>query len=413
MFVYVLNQHGEPLMPCRPQRARKLLKEGKVKVVQRTPFTIQLLFGSSGYRQDVVAGMDTGSSKVGCAVVTHGQVVYVSEVSLRNDVSRKMKQRSSYRRTRRGRLRYRPARWHNRASMRRKDRLAPSIQSKLDSHLREKRFVESILPISNWIVETANFDIHRIQNPDVSGIGYQAGPQAGFDNVKAYVLHRDGYRCQHKAKGTKHAKQLHVHHVIFRSQGGSDAPDNLVTLCRDCHEQLHAGIIELPQRKRRMSKTRAATHVGIVQARLKQANWDFTETFGYITKARRQQLGLPKSHAHDAIAVCCPEGAVVNTLSTMLYKRHVAAGDYRQTNGHRSEKKIPTGKLFGLRKFDLVKTSKGSGFVKGKRASGYFSIMDVAGKTIHAGVSVKKNTIRLTARTTTLVSQERRGAAPG
>lgn len=65
--------------------------------------------------------------------------------------------------------RYRPARWLNRASMRKNGRLAPSVQSKVHSHLREKRFVESLLPVTAWHVETANFDIHKIVNPYVSG----------------------------------------------------------------------------------------------------------------------------------------------------------------------------------------------------------------------------------------------------
>ena len=41
---------------------------------------------------------------------------------------------------------------------------------------------------------------------------------------------------------------------------------------------------------------------------------------------------------------------------------------------------MPTGKLFGLRKFDLIQTSKGIGFVKGKRSSGYFAISDIHGQ---------------------------------
>ena len=45
MLVYVISKHGKPLMPCKPQKARRLLKEQKAKVVKRTPFTIQLLYG--------------------------------------------------------------------------------------------------------------------------------------------------------------------------------------------------------------------------------------------------------------------------------------------------------------------------------------------------------------------------------
>lgn len=58
--------------------------------------------------------------------------------------------------------------------------------------------------------------------------------------------------------------------------------------------------------------------------------------------------------------------------------------------------------MFGLRKFDLIKTSKGIGFVKGKRSSGFFALMDILNNTVITSVSVKKNCARLSARTTTL-----------
>ena len=384
--------------------ARLLLKEGKAKVVRRTPFTIKMLIPTTGYRQPIVVGMDTGSKQLGCAAVTNGQVVYAAEVQLRNDVSKKMKQRATYRHTRRIRkTRYRPARWSNRASMRREGRLAPSIRSKIESHLREKRFVESILPVSRWIVETAQFDIHRITDPDVSGTGYQEGPQASYNNVKAYVLHRDDYCCQHKGRGIRHSKQLHVHHVVYRSQGGSDVPDNLVTLCRSCHDELHADKWSLPAKRRGASRTRHATHMGIIQSQLCKSSWNFTETFGYVTKAKRQRLGLAKTHANDAIAICCAGVDGVDVSTVVLYKRHVAGGDYQQTKGRRSEMRIPTGKLFGMRKFDLIKTPKGIGFVKGKRATGRFVFADITMTTLF-DTNVKKSCDRLLARSTTLVA---------
>jgi len=131
-----------------------------------------------------------------------------------------MDQRRMYRRTRRCRkTRYRPARFNNRAASRRVGRLAPSIRSKLESHIREKNFVEAILPVTRWKVETASFDIHKITNPEVSDIEYQEGPQKGFYNVKAFVLDRDGYTCQH-CKGKSKEKRLDCHHLIFRSKGG-------------------------------------------------------------------------------------------------------------------------------------------------------------------------------------------------
>ncbi len=403
MEVYVLNKEGQPLMPTRPVIARLLLKEGKAKCIRRTPFTIKLLVDTTEYKQEVVAGMDTGSKTIGCAATANGKVVYQSEVQIRQDVSKKMEQRRIYRRIRRSRkTRYRKARWQNRASMRKEGRLAPSITSKVDSHLREKKFVESILPVFCWKVEIASFDIHKISNPDVKRWDYQKGNQKGFYNVKAYVLHRDGYQCQ-KCKTRK--GKLHVHHVVFRSNGGTDSPENLIVLCSDCHEKLHNGEFEI---KGARSKTKHATEIGIVKSQLRKRFGDFEETFGYETKFKREQiLQLPKSHHFDAVAICCEEGEIVELSDNIYFKKHVSNGDYQQTKGSRSEKRIPTGKLFGLRKFDYIQTPKVTGFIKGKRSTGFFAISDLEGKVINPSVNVKKNCTRLTARTTTLI--ERRG----
>ena len=50
-YVDVLNKHGEPLMPGSSRKARVLLKSNKACVVKRTPFTIKILSGSTGYKQ--------------------------------------------------------------------------------------------------------------------------------------------------------------------------------------------------------------------------------------------------------------------------------------------------------------------------------------------------------------------------
>ena len=405
MLVFVLNRAGNPLMPCSPSKARHLLKAGDAKVMRREPFTIKLLRGSSSYRQEIAGGVDTGSKTVGCAAIANGKVLYQSEVALRQDVSGKMRQRAMYRRTRRGRkTRYRPARWNNRSAMRATGRLAPSIRSKVESHIRERRFVESILPVTRWKVELAQFDIHKITNPDVEGAGYQNGAQKGFYNVKAYVLHRDGYTCQSGRK-IKHDAKLHVHHVVFRGNGGSDVPSNLTTLCETCHADLHAGKFSLTARRK--ARTKHATEVGIVKGGIIRSGWRFEIAFGYETKFKREQcLGWTKGHAADAVAIACEEGEIV-TPSTQVYrKRHVARGDYQQTSGPRGETRIPTGKLFGLPKFDLIRTPKAYGFVKGKRTRGVFVLMNLDGQQV-ADTSVRSGVLRISARSSTLTERTR------
>jgi hypothetical protein len=400
MLVYVLNKNRKPLMPCSPASARALLKQAKAKVLRREPFTIILLFGSSGYRQEVVAGMDTGNQTLGAAAITNRKVVYQSEVALRQDIVKKMKQRAAYRRTRRSRkTRYRPQRSRNRASLRRQGRLVPSVFSKVQSHLRERRFIESILPVSRWKVELASFDIHKITNPAVHGTNYQEGDQKDYYNTKAYVLDRDQYQCQSPQKSVQHSRKLHVHHIQFRTHGGGDAPTNLITLCETCHNALHAGAFQI---KSPPSKTKHPTEIGIIKATLAKV-WPFEPTFGYETKFKREQiLHWPKSHFADAVAIACHDQQVVRPLSSVYIKRHVAKGDYQQTKGKHSQKRIPTGKLFGFRKFDRIKTSVGAGFVKGKRSSGRFSLSDLAGTVIHPSVNVR-NAVRISARSTTLI----------
>jgi len=397
MFVYVKSKNGKPLMPTKPVIARLLLKDKKAKVVRKMPFTIKLLCESTEYVQPIVAGMDAGSKTIGCATITDDKVLYQSEITIRDDIKDKMTQRRMYRRTRRGnKTRYRKPRFNNRGK---EGKIAPSIKSKVESHFREKNFVESILPINKWIVELAAFDIHKITNPNIKGIEYQNGNQKGFYNVKAYVLNRDNYTCQ-QCK-TQNGK-LECHHIVYRSNGGTNAPSNLITLCEKCHKDIHNGKITL---KGKVSTTKHATEMGIVKSQIKKSNWNFTETFGYETKYKREQiLKLPKTHANDAIAICCDENRCVVSDKRIYFKKHVAKGDYQQTKGKHSEKKMPTGKLFGLRKYDLIKTVKGIGFVKGKRSSGYFAICDIFNKTITNSVKVKSECTRIQARTTTLVA---------
>ena len=90
MVTYVLNKYGQPLMPIRRcGKVRRLLNSGKAKVVRKEPFTIKLLFDTKENISDLTLGVDTGSSKIGTAVVDNNQIVlYTSEVKIRNDIDK-------------------------------------------------------------------------------------------------------------------------------------------------------------------------------------------------------------------------------------------------------------------------------------------------------------------------------------
>lgn len=51
------------------------------------------------------------------------------------------------------------------------------------------------------------------------------------------VLERDGWRC--RKCGEENLDKLTLHHVIYRSQSGGHAADNLVTICWDDHKKIH------------------------------------------------------------------------------------------------------------------------------------------------------------------------------
>ncbi|HBN84500.1 MAG TPA: hypothetical protein DDZ89_11710 [Clostridiales bacterium] len=56
---------GQPLMPTTPAKARKLLRDGKAKVVRREPFTIRLNYATGEAKQEITLGVDAGSKVAG------------------------------------------------------------------------------------------------------------------------------------------------------------------------------------------------------------------------------------------------------------------------------------------------------------------------------------------------------------
>lgn len=82
--VYVLNKDGLPLMPTHKLgKVRHLLKDGKAKVVKRSPFTIQLNYDCGNHTQSITLGVDAGSEHIGLSASTKKQELYCSDVELR------------------------------------------------------------------------------------------------------------------------------------------------------------------------------------------------------------------------------------------------------------------------------------------------------------------------------------------
>lgn len=174
MFVYVLNNAGEPLMPTRRLgKVRRMLKFGKAVIVDYELFTIKLTYKTTNYVQDITLGVDTGSIHVGLSVTSQKYELYASETDLRSkQIKKRLDKRREERQTRRSRLRYRKPRFNNRIKTKKKGWLAPSMQHRIDSHLRIIDKVSKILPIKIYRVEIGLFDTQKISNPDISGEEY-------------------------------------------------------------------------------------------------------------------------------------------------------------------------------------------------------------------------------------------------
>ncbi len=399
-MVYVLDRNGQPLMPTnRHRKVRLLLQSGRAKVVKRCPFTIQLTYDSGHQIQEISLGIDAGSKHIGVSATTNTNVLYEADVELRNDIVDLLSSRRELRRGRRNRkTRYRQARFDNRS---RKDGwLAPSIRQKVGTHLTVVANVCKILPISKITVETASFDIQKIKNPDIEGVGYQKGEQLGFWNIREYVLFRDGHQCQ-CCKGKSKDKILNVHHIESRKIGG-DAPNNLITLCETCHTGYHKGAVNLPKSIKRGMRFRDAAFMGIMR-------WAFynklrevyipkgilvRNTYGYITKNTRIENKLPKEHFVDARCISGNPKAKshdevffykkTRCHNRQIHKLTILKGGKRKLNQARYMVK-------GFRLFDKVSYKGKEYFIFGRRESGFFDIRNLSGEKVNKGsLSYKK-----------------------
>lgn len=390
-MVYVLNIVGKPLMPCKPAKARHLLKDGKAKVVKREPFTIKLLFECNNITQPITLGVDAGSKHIGVSASTEKKEVYSADVELRNDIVELISTRKQNRRTRRSRLRYRKPRFNNR---KKDDKwLAPSVEQKIQCHLKVVEDLHKILPITKIVVELANFDIQKILNPNIEGEEYQKGAQSGFWNVREFVIWRDNHTCQH-CKGKSKDNVLEVHHIESRKTGGN-APNNLVTLCKTCHQKHHREGMQL--NIHRGNSMRHEAFMGVMRRefynRLKDIYQDVKITYGYITKSNRIANGLPKAHHIDAF--CIAGNLEAELLGYYYYQKKVRCHN-RQIHkanylkGGRKKLNQSPYIVLGFRLFDKVKLENEECFVFGRRVRGYFKVCKLDGTVIHTDINYKK-----------------------
>ena len=426
-IIYVLAASGKPLMPTRRQnKVWYWLRHGLAKVVSREPFTIQLRFETTEYRQPVTVGVDTGSKTVGMAATTNGAVVYQAEVHLRTDITDKLTQRRQYRRTRRFRkTRYRAARFANRR--RSAGWLPPSLRSKAEATVKAVLFVARILPVCQVNVEVASFDTQKMQHPEISGLDYQQGELQGY-LLREYLLEKWQRQCAYC--GAQEVP-LEVEHIVPRSRGGSNRVSNLTLACHPCNvrkgKQTAAEFGYPTIQAQARATLKDAAHVSTLKTTVIQGLQELfgtdqiTMSYGYETKYKRiQVLGLPKSHTNDAVAIACVMGEVVQPCAVAQQLHCVPRGKYQLFNGKHSEHKVwAPRKVKGWKLYERV-TAKGQvGFIAGRRLKGSFVLKDLlTGKTILEVVPSKLQRLARCTRgwiaaTTNFDEQEGGASSPG
>ena len=408
MKVFVIHRDGYPLMPTHPAKARILLKRKEAKIVKMIPFTIQLLRDSLNIVQEVSLGIDPGET-VGISVTTEKEVLFEAQLKHRDEeVKENLSTRREARRTRRNRKTpYRKPRFLNRK--RKDDWIAPSLKTMLLTYKSMFSLLKKILPISKVIIEYCQFDIQKLKNININGKEYQEGEQKGFWNIREYILDRDNHTCQNCGKKSDFNKKsdfgysnenkviLEVHHIVSRKVGGN-RPDNLVTLCKECHNGYHNKTVKLKNFKL-SPNFKFPTKINILKDRLMNLVYSLFEkdnvfiTFGSITKSRRIEQKLEKDHHIDARMISgnlsAKSSGVVYYFKKIRRHNRKIYKDKILSKGKRKINQCPyTVKNF--HRYDLVKFNGKLLYINGLRKTGYFQCKDLLDKKFETNRTYKK-----------------------
>jgi len=295
--VYVLNCRGKPLMPCSYAKSKRMVRKGAAKVIKRSPFTIQLNFDCENKVQDVTLGIDTGYSNIGFSAVSEKDELISGEVILENGMTKRIQDKAMYRRNRRNRLWYREPRWKNRSANKKEGWLPPSTLRRFKTHISLIKKIKKLLPISKIRIEIANFDIQKIENPDIEGTGYQQGSMYQYRNRIAYLITREKGKCQYCDKEYKKGDGWRLHHIWGKLK---NRPQDWALVHESCHKKLHAKHEEYVLQQKKSNSYKDSTFMNIIRKRFIGL---FEITYGNITFQNRCDLDLEKSHVNDAFVI--------------------------------------------------------------------------------------------------------------
>ena len=412
MRVFVLDNQKQPLMPCKPARARKLLRDGKAAVFRRFPFTIILKWRTGGETQPVAINVDPGSKQTGVALIADFQggktAIFALHIVHRgSQIKSSLEARRAIRRGRRNRhTRYRQPRFDNRA--RPNGWLPPSIESRVFNVETMTRRLSRLATINSANIETVRFDTQLIENPEISGVEYQQGSLFGWE-LREYLLYRHKHQCAY-CNGLSGDPILEKEHILPKALGGTNRLANHVISCRACNQNKGALHPEVWTQKCSKSKSKInqartknmekilkgqrpslkdaaavnATRKEVAR-RVQQIIPDTRLWSGGRTKKNRTEQGYPKAHWIDAACVGENGNAIHLECSQLLIAEAKGHGSRQMCRvnkfGFPRTSAKQKSEAFGFKTGDLVTASVPEGARKGFhsgrvaiRASGYFDI---------------------------------------
>lgn len=311
---YVIDINENQLSPTNYNKGWILLRKKKAKLVSRLPFVIQLLREQENTDNSVITcGIDIGSCYTGVGLVsdceTKNKVLFKGTIYHRKDVSKLMELRAGQRKYKRRHKRYRPARFDNRASSKRKGRLLPSIKTHKDEILRTINKLSKWIFIDKIIIEDVAIDIRRLtDDKKIYKWQYQKSNRLD-ENLRKATIIRDNNTCQ--MCGVK-TGVMESHHITPRKYKGADTLSNLITLCRiKCHPKITGKEMEYSEEL--YSKIKGKNIRFDYSQRCMQGKTYLREelnkkyivelTYGSDTANKRIDWNIEKSHGNDAIVI--------------------------------------------------------------------------------------------------------------
>lgn len=309
-YVFVTAEDGTPLMPTSPAHARRLLKCGRATILRYRPlFVIRLTGESEKNVQKTELCADAGIH-IGLSLKSEKhEYISLQADNLPNEKKRHDSRRK-YRHARRNRKRYRQPRFSNRKKP--EKWLAPTLQHMKENHVRLITAVCQACHTEHVIVEIGSFDTQLLAATEKGeaapqGKNYQQGDRLGYRNTREAVFARDGHTCQICGKGIKDGAILRMHHLGYLQHDRSNRMDNLLTVCTGCHTpKNHKPGGKLYGLKPKLKTLRGAAFMNAVRwqiiddIRAELPDTEIVPTYGYITKQRRIERNISKSHANDA-----------------------------------------------------------------------------------------------------------------